>query len=404
MRKILLFSIQIACTQNFVSAQWIATSGPSFQNGYVPQSTCMAIKGSTIFVGTAASGMFYSNNNGSSWTETTTGLTSSNIRKIAISGTNIFLATSSAGIFKSGNNGSSWTAVNNGGFSVLNGINCLSAVGTKLFCSPGANGGLYLSTDNGTLWTNVSSNLPNQFFTTVVGSGTNIFAGGLSGWGSGGVFLSTDDGSSWSAVNNGALTGGNISSLAINNSNIFAGGGNMFLSTDNGNNWVLINTGLSGYISSIIIDGTNIFAGTGSGVFLSTNNGTSWTPVNTGLGNLSIKALNISGTNIIAATDSLVWIRPLSEMTTGINKEDTDKNIQATIYPNPSNGFFSITLQNFTSKIQLEIYNILGERVYSAQINADKSEIDLGNKPKGIYFYHLQNDKKILGRGKVIIE
>jgi len=69
-------------------------------------------------------------------------------------------------------------------------------------------------------------------------SGTNIFAG----TGNGGVFLSTDNGTSWTEKNNG-LTNTNIESLAINGTNIFAGthSGGVFLSTDNGASWTQVN-------------------------------------------------------------------------------------------------------------------------------------------------------------------
>ncbi|HEY5691896.1 MAG TPA: Ser-Thr-rich GPI-anchored membrane family protein [Cyclobacteriaceae bacterium] len=42
--------------------------------------------------------------------------------------------------------------------------------------------------------------------------------------------------------------------------------------------WIEKNNGLyGGFISALLADGTNLFAGTLGGVFLSTNNGTSWT-------------------------------------------------------------------------------------------------------------------------------
>ena len=48
--------------------------------------------------------------------------------------------------------------------------------------------------------------------------------------------------------------------------------------------------------------------------------------------------------------------------------------------------------------------NVLGEKIYSSKINSDKAEIDLSKQPKGIFLFQLQSDRRILGRGKIIIE
>ncbi len=98
---------------------------------------------------------------------------------------------------------------------------------------------------------------------------------------------------------------GFVNTLAVSGTNIFAGMGapdGVSLSTNNGNNWVSVNNGLTNLaVFSLAVSGTNIFAGTyGEGVFLSTNNGTSWTAKNNGLTNQFIVDLSVSGTSIFA--------------------------------------------------------------------------------------------------------
>jgi len=91
-------------------------------------------------------------------------------------------------------------------------------------------------------------------------SGTNIFAGT---WG-GGVFLSTNNGTSWTQVNNG-LMNTVVRSLAVSGTNIFAGtsGGGVYLSTSNGASWTEVNNGLKNtYVYALAVSGTNLFAGT----------------------------------------------------------------------------------------------------------------------------------------------
>ena len=73
--------------------------------------------------------------------------------------------------------------------------------------------------------------------------------------------------------------------------------------------WVQTSGPGLGSVKSLLIVGTNIFAGTGRiggphyGLFLSTNNGQNWTQ--TSLNNHDVIALALSGTNILAGTDTI---------------------------------------------------------------------------------------------------
>ena len=69
--------------------------------------------------------------------------------------------------------------------------------------------------------------------------------------------------------------------------------------------WLQTKGPYEGNITSLAISGSNIFAGTlGGGVFLSPNNGTSWTAVNTGLTDTYISSVAISGRNIFAGINT----------------------------------------------------------------------------------------------------
>src|ERR1051325_9957909 len=104
-----------------------------------------------------------------------------------------------------------WVQVNNGignkfVYSLANNGNYLFA-GTE-------NYGLYLSTNNGTNWTQTSIN--NLTVHSLVGNGSNVFAGTDGN----GVYLSTNYGSNWHQT---SLNNKTVYSLAINDDNIFAG-------------------------------------------------------------------------------------------------------------------------------------------------------------------------------------
>ncbi len=87
---------------------------------------------------------------------------------------------------------------------------------------------------------------------------------------------------------------------------------------------------------------------------------------------------------------------------TGINENLSNTFIN--LYPNPSKGIFTIELKDINAKNVIEINNVLGEKVYFADISAEKTEIDLSSEMKGIYFYQIKSEKEIISAGKIIIE
>jgi hypothetical protein len=69
--------------------------------------------------------------------------------------------------------------------------------------------------------------------------------------------------------------------------------------------------------------------------------------------------------------------------------------LSARIWPNPFEGNFSLQVEGYHGKLELEITNILGERVYRKQISviqgANTLQIDASFLPEGIYFVGLRN-------------
>jgi photosystem II stability/assembly factor-like uncharacterized protein len=246
----------------------------------------------------------------------------------AVNGLNIFAGTLGYGVFLSTNNGTSWTDVNKGldatkksfvksdtgwstttvGMSVMS----LCTSGKNIFA--GTIGGVFLSTDTCKSWTNVNNGLINNMGMSMCMSlavnDSNIYVGTQEY----GVFLSSDNGKSWTLASTNIRSSSfqDIPCLAIRNSNIFAGTNpdGIIFSSNNGRNWTYVNTGLSNlHILSLAIKGKNIFAGTaGGGVFLSTNDGVSWSAVNTGLKNDTVYALTIKDANVFAGTAAGVFL------------------------------------------------------------------------------------------------
>ena len=90
-------------------------------------------------------------------------------------------------------------------------------------------------------------------------------------------------------------------------------------------------------------------------------------------------------------------------------KQITGDNGLLTIYPNPNNGKFTLQIANgklLTVNDKIEIYNILGENIYSQfTIHNSQFAIDLSSQPDGVYLYRVvKQDGSLIGSGKIIIQ
>ena len=87
------------------------------------------------------------------------------------------------------------------------------------------------------------------------------------------------------------------------------------------------------------------------------------------------------------------------------NLENSEFNFHSdiTIYPNPSNGLIKIETQSLT-KLQIEVYNILGELIMEQSSLNQQTLIDLSNHSAGVYIVKVYyNDNKIIHE-KIVIK
>jgi len=78
------------------------------------------------------------------------------------------------------------------------------------------------------------------------------------------------------------------------------------------------------------------------------------------------------------------------------------KNSQFNLYPNPTNGVFTIKLDG-NAKCDVTVNNLLGQTVYATSTTAMNITIDLSSFEKGIYTIELKNNKSSYTK-KVIVE
>jgi photosystem II stability/assembly factor-like uncharacterized protein len=171
------------------------------------------------------------------------------------------------------------------------------------------NGGrMFLTTDDGTNWTQVGSADSSIDILSIVMLDSRILAGTWNGF-----IQSTDDGTTWNAVTpTGIPADTAIWSIVMINTTLFAGTtGDIYKSSDNGNTWTEISSGIAvdARITSIVASGDDIFGGSASdGVFKSTNSGTSWTAINSNLTDTHISQLVVLDTKLFAVTLTGVFI------------------------------------------------------------------------------------------------
>jgi endonuclease I/chitodextrinase len=194
-----------------------------------------------------------------------------------------------------------------------------------------------------------------------------------------------DDGSDWIAtdartdqtidqraitIKNGSLTApttsGGIGSLTISTKRVFGGSSGTFNLNVNGNEVGTIAYGDQDVVQTIIVPNINIE------------------------GDVSIVIDGNSVTTNRVVFDDLSWT-----CFTELNVNDYQLN-DISIYPNPVSNILNIQLKN-SRETQVEIYNILGKRVFTKSINQTQS-IQLDNLNSGVYILKLTQGNSTISK------
>jgi len=100
--------------------------------------------------------------------------------------------------------------------------------------------------------------------------------------------------------------------------------------------------------------------------------------------------------NLVTSYNSLdAFICKLNLCSISVNENEIPDRQSLSVFPNPSSGTIIIRYQEETLPFpyQLKIQNILGEKIFSADIEKNSgTEIDLGTYPKGIYFIEITSE------------
>ena len=88
---------------------------------------------------------------------------------------------------------------------------------------------------------------------------------------------------------------------------------------------------------------------------------------------------------------------------TALSNNVFDKSTMV-IYPNPSNGIFTLQTNEMDATKSISIYTLLGQKIYDSVISSNETTIDISNQPKGVYIYKVCGLEGETKSGKLVIE
>ncbi len=111
----------------------------------------------------------------------------------------------------------------------------------------------------------------------------------------------------------------------------------------------------------------------------------------------SVTVINVSN-GCIGSNSFTVHVIPCA----GIHELNLNSNVR--LSPNPNNGNLVLFIENVLVTTELKIIIPLGQELVKENLREGKNEINLNGFSKGIYYYEISQDKKLINRGKIIIE
>lgn len=114
-------------------------------------------------------------------------------------------------------------------------------------------------------------------------------------------------------------------------------------------------------------------------------------------GTFNSGAVGFGTTTLYKGCGDDVFVAKLTGGAVGINELNNQQQIS--IYPNPSNGKFSVDAEG-----EIIFYNVLGEVIHSEKLNNTSNVVDLSSQKQGVYTYQLITSGKEKFTGRVVVE
>jgi len=113
---------------------------------------------------------------------------------------------------------------------------------------------------------------------------------------------------------------------------------------------------------------------------------------------------DLSGGDLDLNTGTVASTITICNFTCNVGIDNELNTSKISVYPNPSSGAFTFSIQNKSTNMTLNIISMLGECIYSTTVNSETVNINLNKQAKGIYFYQVKTEKEIINSGKIILK
>ena len=226
---------------------------------------------------------------------------------------------------------------------------------------------LYVTTNGGLSWINVSAGLPDSLYVTYIS-------------------VDQEDPSTAWVVFSG-----------------FVDGQKVYKTTNAGQTWTNISFNLPNIPVNTIVNqaGLNniIYIGTDNGVYYNYDGSTTWERYSNLLPNVIVSELEIhvDSNKLFAATFGRgIWVTDLLSNSVGFNQNKIESaNIK--LYPNTNKGSFNIEIENIkSSEIEISIIDVQGRIVYNEKLelkNAVLTKEYKLNLNSGLYYYRIKSNQ-----------
>ena len=234
-----------------------------------------------------------------------------------------------------------------------------------------------------------------------------------------GMYVTTDAGSSWTEITAGLpdtlyFTSTDVSQTNANTAYVsmagFVAGEKVYKTADAGLTWQNISYNLPNIPVNCIktVPGSNqVMVATDLGIYVLDEASSMWISESAGLPNVICTDIefNESLDKIYISTFGRgIWENTLSSFT-GIN-EQKPNDIGIELFPSLNNGSFSIKISDkdaLTETLYLEVIDITGQLVYSETLKGKNSYSETLNVPPGMYFARIKG-KKISGVKSFVVQ
>lgn len=393
MKKFLIIPIIVCLFSSKSNAQWQLVFSTIYASSLIAKDTGMiAGSGNLIYI---------SDKTGTLWTYAN--CPANMARTMAVMDSSLFVTANIGGLYKSFDYGNSWMTVDSGidnpplAYTITSVDSLLILGSSGDLISDSAD--IYMSYDHGISWSKVFSRAPGDNFYSIAASGEKIVASVFTR----GFCYSPDRGATWSVRNDTILA----RAVGIAGNNIlcrYAGTpSGIYLSNDNGVNWTSV---FPVFNVHCFLRYKNItFAGTSSGFQYSVDDGYTWITDNAGLPPAT-QVLSIGIVDsviVIGTTNTEIYIRNVTAIAAGLQENNFDKE-SFSIYPDPSQGIFTVDTKDYFKDAQIRIYNSTGIEVFSGNMQNPRKEINISNAVDGIYFVKVCNGEFAATKKMVLLK